>query len=124
MEISQEVSLPGSEPAVGGGGNVAISQRTISSSVVVQSGQTVLLGGLILETRNQGRAGIPLLMDIPWLGNLFSTTSIDVFRTELLIMITPRVVVDESGVQAIHDEMREKMKKVIEWGNTVESMEL
>jgi len=124
MEISQEVSLPGSEPAVGGGGNVAISQRTISSSVVVQSGETVVLGGLILETRNEGRAGIPLLMDIPWIGNLFSTTSIDVFRTELLVMITPQVIEDESGTQAIYEEMRNKMKKVIEYGNSVESMEL
>lgn len=124
MEISQEVSLPGSEPAVGGGGNVAISQRTINSSVVVQSGETVVLGGLILETHNEGRAGIPLLMDIPWLGYLFSTTSIDVFRTELLVMITPQVIVDERGTQAILDEMRIKMKKVIEWGNDVESMDL
>jgi general secretion pathway protein D len=124
MEISQEVSLPGSEPAVGGGGNVAISQRTISSSVVVQSGETVVLGGLILETHNEGRAGIPLLMDIPWLGYLFSTKSVDVFRTELLVMITPQVVVDESGSQAILDEMRNKMQKVIEYGNSVESMEL
>ena len=123
MEISQEVSLPGSEPAVGGGGNVAISQRTISSSVVVQSGETVVLGGLILETRNEGKAGIPLLMDIPWIGNLFSTTSIDVFRTELLVMITPQVIEDESGTQALYEEMRTKMKKVIEFGNSVESME-
>lgn len=124
MEISQEVSLPGSESAVGGGGNVAISQRTISSSVVVQSGHTVVIGGLILETHNEGRAGIPLLMDIPWIGYLFSTTSVDVFRTELLVMITPQVVEDESGTQAIYNEMRDKMKKVIDWGNTVESMEL
>ena len=124
MEISQEVSIPGSEPAVGGGGNVAISQRSISSSVVVQSGQTVVLGGLILETRNQGRAGIPLLMDIPWIGNLFSTTSIDTFRTELLVMITPQVIEDEAGTQAIYNEMREKMKKVIDWGNSVESMDM
>jgi len=124
MEISQEVSLPGSEPAVGGGGNVAISQRTISSSVVVQSGQTVVLGGLILETHNEGRAGIPFLMDIPWIGYLFSTTSVDVFRTELLVMITPQVIVDESGTQAILNEMRNKMKKVIEYGKTVRSMDL
>ena len=124
LEISQEVSLPGSEPAVGGGGNVAISQRTISSSVVVQSGETVVLGGLILETRNEGRAGIPLLMDIPWLGNLFSTTSIDVFRTELLVMISPQVIVDENGTRMLLDEMRNKMKKVIDYGNTVESVDL
>jgi type II secretory pathway component GspD/PulD (secretin) len=55
---------------------------------------------------------------------LFSTTSIDVFRTELLVMITPQVIEDESGTQAIYEEMRNKMKKVIEYGNSVESMEL
>ncbi len=45
MDISQEVSLPGTEPAVGGGGNVSIAQRTIDSSVTVHGGQTVVLGG-------------------------------------------------------------------------------
>jgi general secretion pathway protein D len=124
LEVSQEVSLPGSEPAVGGGGNVAISQRTIDSSVVVQSGETVVLGGLILETRNQARAGVPLLMDIPWLGTLFSTTSEDVFRTELIVLITPKVIVDESSSQALLDEMRNKMKKAFEYGNSVESVDL
>ncbi|MGB5520551.1 MAG: type II secretion system secretin GspD [Gammaproteobacteria bacterium] len=124
LEISQEVSLPGSEPALGGGGNVAISQRTIDSSVVVQSGETILLGGLILETRNKGKAGIPLLMDIPWLGNLFSTTSIDVFRTELMVMISPQVIVNETEAQAVFDEMRNRMKKVIEYGNSIESIDL
>ncbi len=124
LEISQEVSLPGSEPAVGGGGNVAISQRTINSTVVVQSGETVLLGGLILETHNEARSGIPLLMDIPWIGYLFSSTSEVVFRTELLVMITPQVIEDESAAQALIEEMRNKMKKVIDFGNSVESIEL
>ncbi len=109
LEISQEVSLPGSEPAVGGGGNVAISQRTIDSSVVIQSGQTVVLGGLILETATNGVSGIPLLMDIPWLGKLFSTNSEDTFRTELIVMITPRVVEDQSAAQAVTDELRTKL---------------
>ncbi len=124
LEVSQEVSLPGSEPAVGGGGNVAISQRSINSTVFVQSGETVVLGGLILETHNEARSGIPLLMDIPWLGNLFSSTSDVVFRTELLVMITPRVIEDESAAQALIEEMRNKMKKVIDFGNSVESIEL
>jgi general secretion pathway protein D len=124
MSISQEVSLPGSEPAVGGGGNVAISQRTIDSSVIVQSGETVVLGGLILETHNQGKSGIPLLMDIPWLGNLFSTTSEDVFRTELIVMITPQVVENANDAQAITDELSVKMKNAIDYGNSVESIKL
>jgi general secretion pathway protein D len=124
LEISQEVSLPGSEPSVGGGGNVAISQRTIDSSVVVQSGETVLLGGLILETKNESRSGIPLLMDIPWLGQLFSSTSDVVFRTELIVMITPRVIENESAMRAVIEEMRGKMKKAIKFGNSVESVDL
>jgi len=124
MSISQEVSLPGSEPAVGGGGNVAISQRTIDSSVIVQSGETVVLGGLILETHNEGKSGIPLLMDIPWLGNLFSTTSEDVFRTELIVMITPQVVENANDAQAITDELSTKMKNAIDYGNSVESIDL
>jgi general secretion pathway protein D len=124
MNISQEVSLPGSEPAVGGGGNVAISQRTIDSSVIVQSGETVVLGGLILESHNDGRSGIPLLMDIPWLGNLFSTTSEDVFRTELIVMITPQVVENANDSKAIADELRIKMKNALDYGNSVEAIDL
>ncbi|MGB5539012.1 MAG: type II secretion system secretin GspD [Gammaproteobacteria bacterium] len=122
MNISQEVSLPGTEAAVGGGGNVAISQRTINSSVVVQSGETVVLGGLILETRNDTKDGIPVLMDLPGIGSLFSTTSEDVFRTELIVMITPHVLVDETAVQAITDELRDKMKRAVDYGNSVEGI--
>jgi general secretion pathway protein D len=112
LHVSQEVSLPGSEPAVGGGGNVAISQRTIDSSVIVQSGETVVLGGLILDSANETKSGIPLLMDIPWIGNLFSSTSTDTRRTELLVMITPEVVPDESTANDVTEELRERMNNV------------
>jgi general secretion pathway protein D len=122
LEISQEVSLPGSEPAVGGGGNVAISQRTIDSSVVIQSGETVVLGGLILETRNQGESGVPLLKDIPWLGRLFKPTSEDMFRTELIVMITPQVVEDENDAAAITEELRKRMQKPVEYQQMVKPM--
>lgn len=119
LEISQEVSLPGTEPAVGGGGNVAIAQRTINSSVIVQSGQAVVLGGLILETTTEGRSGIPLLMDVPGLGKLFSSTSEDVFRTELLVTIRPRVVENERAMRQVTEELRMRMKKVSDYENAV-----
>lgn len=115
LEISQEVSLPGAEPAVGGGGNVAIAQRTINSSVIVQSGQTVVLGGLILETATEGRSGIPFLMDIPLLGKLFSSTSKDTFRTELIVTVTPRVVENERAMRQITEELRMRMKKASDY---------
>jgi len=119
LEISQEVSLPGTEPAVGGGGNVSIAQRTINSSVIVQSGQTVVLGGLILENTNEGRSGIPILMNIPLLGKLFSSTSQDVFRTELIVTVTPRVIENQRAMQQVTEELRARMKKASEYESLV-----
>ncbi len=114
LEISQEVSIPGAEPAVGGGGNVAIAQRTINSSVIVQSGQTVVLGGLILETTTNGKSGVPILMNIPGLGALFSTNSTDTFRTELIITVSPRVIEDPREMEKITEELRARMGKANE----------
>lgn len=121
LELNQEVSLPGSEAAIGGGGNVAIAQRTITSSVIVQSGQTVVLGGLILETDREGRSGIPILMDIPVLGKAFSTTSNDVFRTELLITVKPVVVSNEDTMRKITEELRGRMKEAATFESSVKS---
>ena len=124
MNVSQEVSLPGSEPAVGGGGNVAISQRTINSSVIVQSGETVVLGGLILESENETKSGIPILMNLPWIGNLFSTTKSDVRRSELIVMITPKVVPDESTAAEVTEELRKRMNNVIEFKHSVQGVRI
>jgi general secretion pathway protein D len=114
LEISQEVSIPGAEPAVGGGGNVSIAQRTINSSVIVQSGQTVVLGGLILETTTSGKSGVPILMNIPGLGALFSTNATDTFRTELIITVSPRVIEDPREMEKITEELRSRMAKANE----------
>jgi general secretion pathway protein D len=119
LDISQEVSLPGTEPAVGGGGNVSIAQRTINSSVIVQDGRTVVLGGLVLETENEGRSGIPGLMNIPVLGKLFSTDSKDKFRTELIVTVSPRIIEDQLEMQRITDELRLRMSKVSEYRESV-----
>jgi len=119
LEISQEVSLPGTEPAVGGGGNVSIAQRTINSSVIVQSGQTVVLGGLILENTNESTAGIPGLMRIPWLGKLFSSTSQDVFRTELIVTVRPRVIENQRAMRQVTEELRQRMQKASQYENAV-----
>ena len=121
LEISQEVSIPGAEPAVGGGGNVAIAQRTINSSVIVQSGQTVVLGGLILETTTNGKSGIPGLMNIPGLGALFSTNTQDTFRTELIITVSPRVIEDPREMQRITEELRSRMAKANDYETKVKT---
>ena len=119
LEISQEVSLPGTSPAVGGGGNVSIAQRTINSSVTVQSGQTVVLGGLILENSTEGRTGVPILKDIPLFGALFSTTTEDTFRTELLVTVKPQVITNDREMQKVTDELRRQISKANEYEQAV-----
>ncbi|MBL3600416.1 MAG: type II secretion system secretin GspD [gamma proteobacterium endosymbiont of Lamellibrachia anaximandri] len=110
LEINQEVSVPGTSPALGGGGNVPISQRTIDSTVVVHSGQTVVLGGMITQSTSNSQDGIPILMDLPGVGKFFSSTTEDVTRTELIITITPRVITNPMQAKAVTDRLRKRLK--------------
>jgi general secretion pathway protein D len=108
LEISQEVS-----DAIGTTieeiNSPTIQQRRIESIVAVQSGETVALGGLIRERAEEGETGVPLLMDIPVLGNLFKTTTRGNDRTELLVLITPRVIRGVTQARAVTQELRERL---------------
>lgn len=87
-----------------------ISQRRIASTVAVSSGETVALGGLIRDTHTESVTGIPLLSDIPILGNLFKTTSDVQRRTELLVLLTPRVVRDSNDARTVTNELRRRLR--------------
>jgi general secretion pathway protein D len=107
LDVSQEVSNPGAAAA---GANPPIAQRTIDSTVVVQSGQTVLLGGLIRENQSDTKSGIPGLMNIPVLGVMFSNTTEDTSRTELIVTLTPRVIASPMEAQQATDDLRRRVK--------------
>src|SRR5207253_8621635 len=77
-----------------------ISQRRVHSTVAVNSGQTVLLGGLISEQDQKTKAGIPGLNDIEFLGNLFGTTSRHKQRSEIIMFIKPQLV--RNSIDARH----------------------
>jgi len=68
-----------------------IATRYIKTSVTVPNNSTLVLGGLIKVSQNNTKTGIPVLSNIPLLGNLFSTTSKEKIRTELVILISPEV---------------------------------
>jgi general secretion pathway protein D len=87
-----------------------INQRQISSTVAVQSGETVALGGLITNDRNRSRSGVPILSRIPILGALFSTRSNVARRTELLVMLTPSVIGNPVEARAATEELRRRMR--------------
>jgi general secretion pathway protein D len=108
LNIEQEIS------AVADNGNQTtltptVSQRRVASSIAVASGQTVLLAGLVSETQNRGRNGIPGLDRIPGIGEVFSQNSGKAQRTELIIFIRPQII--RNGVDAYHvaAELRDKI---------------
>jgi general secretion pathway protein D len=90
----------------------SFNERSVSSKVAVRDGDSVVLGGLIRDNASSGKSGVPLLMDIPVLGSLFSSTVDTSARTELLIFITPRVVESDEEVRALSIEMRDRMRGI------------
>jgi len=117
LEIKQEVSSV--DPEAGVSGNPIISNRTAETNIVAQDKQTIVIGGLIQENESTVREGIPLLKDIPILGLFFGYTSKEKQRTELVVMITPRVVrsIDEAGL--VTEEFQNKLKGL---KNTLKTM--
>jgi general secretion pathway protein D len=107
LDIEQEISnvAAGSAQSL----TPTISQRRVKSSIAVTSGQTVLLAGLISETQNKTRQGIPLLDSIPGVGDAFSHQNGLRTRTELILFIRPTVLKDAVDVHVIAEEMRSKM---------------
>ena len=111
MDIEQEVSSV-TATTTSTIDSPTIIQRKIKSSVAVQSGETVALGGLIQETKDFKKSGIPFLSDIPIIGALFGTTNEIEKRTELLVLITPRVVRDQTEARRVTEELRRRLSKV------------
>ena len=116
LDIIQEVSDVASSTVTGTTVtqtiSPTISQRRIASTVAVKSGETVALGGLIRDNKANTVTGVPLLSDIPVLGNLFKTTTDFQRRTELLVLLTPRVVRDSVDARTVTDELRRRLRAV------------
>ena len=109
LDISQEVSdvTPTSTSNID---SPTIRQRKINSSVAVQSGQEIVLGGLISTSNQSGKDGVPLLKDIPILGAAFTSRGgYERRRTELLIIIRPTVIANRVDVQRVTDEIKANM---------------
>ena len=60
--------------------------------MMLRDGETTVIGGIYVESESSGEEGVPLMKDIPWLGNLFKSTDSKRNRNELLIFITPRII--------------------------------
>ncbi|AHG41576.1 general secretion pathway protein D [Pseudomonas syringae CC1557] len=109
MDIQQQVS-DAENGIVDANGNPRISTRSVATQVAAQSGQTVLLGGLIKQDNSESVSAVPYLGRIPGLKWLFGNTSKSKDRTELIVLITPRVITSSSQARQVTDDYRQQMQ--------------
>ena len=110
LEVQAEVSVPGTAAVPGDA--PPISTRSVQTLISVPSGRTMVMGGLINETRGNTSQGIPLVSRIPFLGGLFGSQELKDNRTELVLFITPRVVEDEKDLGLVIDDLRKRMENL------------
>jgi cell division septation protein DedD len=112
LQIKAEVSARGDDVLVGQDTFPAFNTQDAETTAVVQDGETLVIGGLIGERKSKSRSGIPYLMDIPVVGRFFGTTTDEARRTELIMLITPRVMRNWEESQIVTDEFKSKLGAV------------
>ena len=109
MEVTQDVSSPSpSGPVIGG--NISVDTNKLHTEVGVQSGETIVLAGLIKTEQGKGSSGIPYLSRIPVIGGLFGTQNQTNNRQEVLVLITPTVIRDPAEARRMTDEYGERFR--------------
>lgn len=111
MDIQESISnvVPNS---VGAAGNPNVFERNISTQVVAESGQTIILGGLIDEQTSKIETKVPLLGDIPYLGNAFKSEADNITKTELVLMVTPKVIARSDQWGSIMSSFENKLEAI------------
>lgn len=111
MNISQDISNE-VDSTTGDEGNPAIFERSLSTEAVVASGQTVILGGLISENTNNTDSKVPFFGDIPLFGNLFKGTEDTSTKTELVMLVTPKVIYNGDQWQKLMLDFQSGLKNI------------
>ena len=113
MDISQEVSSVGELLKVAGSDYYSFNKRKITTSLTVKHNQAIVIGGLISGKKSDAATGVPWLVNIPLIRWLFGTETKSVSKSELIVMITPRVITSLDDVDAVSDEFKKKLGNAI-----------
>jgi general secretion pathway protein D len=113
MDIYQEVSEQSGDVQVAGVLYPSFFKRVVETSLTVQHGQSIVLGGLIRENKSKGSSGVPCLARLPFIGFIFGETRDSFDKTELIVLLTPRVIIDLDDVDAVTDEFKSKVDSVV-----------
>jgi len=114
LDVGQEVSAVANASSTAATNSLGptITQRRIQSTITVQDGETVALGGLIQDQNNVTKNGLPLLQDIPLIGAAFRSTDRNIQRTELLVLLSPKVLHNVPDARAATDELRSRLNSL------------
>lgn len=110
LHLTQEVSNRGNSVMVGGQEYPSFSKRKVDTEVTLQEGRSLLVAGLIQETANNSKTGIPLMKDIPVLGYLFGATGKSKEKTELIVTLTPYLVRSREEGEQITNSFKDSLK--------------
>ncbi|MCD6224067.1 MAG: hypothetical protein J7K32_00845, partial [Deltaproteobacteria bacterium] len=116
MDIRQEVSEVLDNAVTVGSGGVYPSffKRAAETTLTVRHKQTIAIGGLIRQKRERVKKGIPFLVNIPILGFIFGYTKDIILKTELMIVLTPTVIINSEDVNLVTEEFKQKLGKLKE----------
>ena len=109
LQISQQLSEARPTAATSLAGTPTILNRQISTSLTLKDGGSLLLGGLISGSQSAGETGVPILGQLPGIGQLFRADSIQEDRTELLIMVTPYVITNHEEGWELTRQIRDRL---------------
>ena len=109
LNISQQIS-EARPNATSNINSPEISNRQISTELTLRDGHSVLLGGMISNSHSEGQSGVPILRDIPILGQLFRVDKTLNTRTELVIMIIPYIIDDDDEAKAITEAFQQRLE--------------
>jgi general secretion pathway protein D len=110
LDVEQEISNVPTNTSTTANLTPTVSERKVKSSILVATGQTVLLAGLISEQQNGTRTALPVLDQIPGLGDAFGHQDNATTRTELIIFIRPQIIRNGSEAHIVAEELRSKLR--------------
>ena len=109
LEVSQEVTEANTQTVLGTQ-QFVFTKRAAQTNVVVNDGQTIVIGGLIQDNKETDVSGIPYLMDIPVLGYLFGSKNITRTKTEIIVLLTPHVIKNQQEAGKVTTDYLGRLK--------------
>lgn len=110
LEISQDISTQAE--GTGAEGNPIVFERSLQTEVIAANGQTIMLGGLISENSTLSDTSVPFFSSIPLLGKLFDKTNNNSTKTELVVLVTPRIIGNTAEWESVYEQFKEGLSEL------------